>query len=151
MPHLGSMPDPKDKPRTLLVGWISRLDLALELGLSVDTLRRWVEQGGEYSAHWLSPGGWRVVLSGQGVTVEFKPLEAGVWTDAKGQRHEIVPSEEDRRCKPGFHGQMAAFCRLVRGEDPGWPAQDLAGAHRTMQLAARMTAAVADRPEGGGK
>jgi hypothetical protein len=33
MPHLGSMPDPKDKPRTLLVGWISRLDLALELGL----------------------------------------------------------------------------------------------------------------------
>ena len=41
MPHHGSMPDPKDKPRTLLVGWISRLDLALELGLSVDTLRRW--------------------------------------------------------------------------------------------------------------
>ena len=41
MPHLGSMPDPKEKPRTLLVGWISRLDLALELGLSVDTLRRW--------------------------------------------------------------------------------------------------------------
>ena len=41
MPHLGSMPEPKDKPRTLLVGWISRLDLALELGLSVDTLRRW--------------------------------------------------------------------------------------------------------------
>jgi len=31
------MPDTKDKPRTLLVGWISRLDLALELGLSVDT------------------------------------------------------------------------------------------------------------------
>lgn len=44
MPHLGSMPDPKDKPRTLLVGWISRLDLALELGLSVDTLRRWEAQ-----------------------------------------------------------------------------------------------------------
>ena len=44
MPHLGSMPDTKDKPRTLLVGWISRLDLALELGLSVDTLRRWEER-----------------------------------------------------------------------------------------------------------
>lgn len=38
------MPDPKDKPRTLLVGWISRLHLALELGLSVDTLRRWEAQ-----------------------------------------------------------------------------------------------------------
>ena len=44
MSYLGSMPDPKDKPRTLLVGWISRLDLALELGLSVDTLRRWDAQ-----------------------------------------------------------------------------------------------------------
>lgn len=106
---------------------------------------------GEYSAHWLSPGGWRVMLSGQGVTVEFKPLEAGVWVDAKGQRHEIVPSEEDQRCKPGFHGQMAAFCRLVRGDDLGWPAQDLAGAHRTMLLAERMQAAVADRTQGGGK
>lgn len=106
---------------------------------------------GEYSAHWLSPGGWRVMLSGQGVTVEFKPLEAGAWIDAKGQRHEIVPSEEDRRCKPGFHGQMAAFCRLVRGEEPGWPAQDLAAAHRTMLLAERMTAAVADRTQGAGK
>jgi hypothetical protein len=41
MPRLGSMPDLKDKPRTLLVGWISRLDLAVELGLSIDTLRRW--------------------------------------------------------------------------------------------------------------
>ena len=44
MPRLGSMPDPKDKPRTLLVGWISRLDLAVELGLSIDTLRRWEAQ-----------------------------------------------------------------------------------------------------------
>jgi predicted DNA-binding transcriptional regulator AlpA len=44
MSHLGSMPDPKDKPRTLLVGWISRLDLALELGLSLDTLRQWDSQ-----------------------------------------------------------------------------------------------------------
>ena len=44
MPRLGSMPDPKDKPRTLLLGWISRLDLAVELGLSIDTLRRWEAQ-----------------------------------------------------------------------------------------------------------
>lgn len=44
MPHLGSMPESKETPRKLLVGWISRLDLALELGLSVDTLRRWEAQ-----------------------------------------------------------------------------------------------------------
>ena len=28
-------------PAPLMAGWISRLDLARELGLSVDTLRRW--------------------------------------------------------------------------------------------------------------
>ena len=44
MPHLGSMPKPTAKPRTLMSGWISRLDLATELGLSVDTLRRWEAQ-----------------------------------------------------------------------------------------------------------
>jgi predicted DNA-binding transcriptional regulator AlpA len=38
------MPDPKEKPHTLMAGWISRLDLAMELGLSVETLRRWEVQ-----------------------------------------------------------------------------------------------------------
>lgn len=44
MPHIGSAPGPNDKSRTLLVGWISRLDFALELDLSIDTLRRWEAQ-----------------------------------------------------------------------------------------------------------
>ena len=32
---------PTAPPAPLMAGWISRLDLARELGLSVDTLRRW--------------------------------------------------------------------------------------------------------------
>lgn len=32
---------PAPPPVPLMAGWISRLDLARELGLSVDTLRRW--------------------------------------------------------------------------------------------------------------
>ena len=31
----------RSAPSGVLTGWISRLDLALELGLTVDTLRRW--------------------------------------------------------------------------------------------------------------
>jgi predicted DNA-binding transcriptional regulator AlpA len=31
----------RSAPGGVLTGWISRLDLALELGLTVDTLRRW--------------------------------------------------------------------------------------------------------------
>lgn len=39
MIETGTSPRPT-KPR-LLSGWISRLDLALELGVTVETLRRW--------------------------------------------------------------------------------------------------------------
>ena len=35
---------PAKPPVPLMAGWISRLDLALELGLSVATLRRWDER-----------------------------------------------------------------------------------------------------------
>ena len=42
MTETATFPRPS-KPR-LLSGWISRLDLATELGLSVDTLRRWEAQ-----------------------------------------------------------------------------------------------------------
>ncbi|WP_149140724.1 helix-turn-helix transcriptional regulator [Gemmobacter caeruleus] len=35
---------PRSAASGLLCGWISRLDLALELGLTVDTLRRWEAQ-----------------------------------------------------------------------------------------------------------
>ena len=44
MQNLGSMPDPQAQPRSLLSGWISRPDLALELDVSTDTLRRWEVQ-----------------------------------------------------------------------------------------------------------
>ena len=44
MNHAGPIPDPEPQPRSLMLDWISRADLALELGLSVDTLRRWETQ-----------------------------------------------------------------------------------------------------------
>lgn len=101
---------------------------------------------GEYISHWLSPGGWRVVLYGHRVTVEFKPLEAGCWTDAKFHTHEIEPDPEDIQYKPGFYRQMLAFCDLVRGEAPMWPVPDLDDAYRTMRLAEQIAAPVENRP-----
>ena len=44
MTHPGPLPDPEPQPRSLMRDWISRADLALELGLSVDTMRRWETQ-----------------------------------------------------------------------------------------------------------
>ena len=90
---------------------------------------------GNYSAHWYSPGGWRVVLYGDGVTVEFKPLESGRWTDKDFKVTEIVPDEVDVKLKPGLYRQMEGFLRLVRDGVMDSFALDLNGAHKTMLLA----------------
>lgn len=97
---------------------------------------------GHYEAHWYSPGGWRAVLYGEGVTVEFKPLEHGEWTDTSFERHAIEPDEVDLVAKPGLVRQAEAFERLVREGVLEWPAQDLMGAVATMRLAERLGAGV---------
>lgn len=90
---------------------------------------------GSYTANWHSPGGWGVVLKGEGITVEFKPLEKGRATYADGGVVDIAPDEDDAAVKPGFTGQLRAFARLVRTGRLQPPSQDLAGALATMRLA----------------
>lgn len=90
---------------------------------------------GTYVSHWLSPGGWRVVLFGQGATVEYRPLETGIWTDAAFQTHNIEPDAVDIDYKPGFYQQMVAFCSMIETKCLEWPGQDLMGAYQTMSLA----------------
>jgi len=93
---------------------------------------------GNYSSHWYSPGGWAVRLFGEGVTVEFKPLENARWVDTQFQSHDIAPDEVDLAFKPGFFRQMEAFVQLARGESSLWPAQNLREAAKTMHLASRI-------------
>ncbi len=94
---------------------------------------------GQYQAHWYSPGGWRVVLYGDGVTVEFKPLETGLWTDKDFQQHPIDPDPCDKEFKVGFFQQMVAFGKLIRGEKLAWPLQDIHGSYQTMLLAQKIS------------
>ncbi len=100
-----------------------------------------LERGGigQYISHWYSPGGWRVVLYGQGVTVEFKPLEKGWWVDSDYQTHELVPEPQDVTYKAGFYRQMEALRDMVLSGKTRWPDQDLEGSLKTMQLAERLT------------
>lgn len=93
----------------------------------------------QYQAHWYSPGGWRVVLYGDGVTVEFKPLENGIWTDKDFKQHPIEPEESDKEFKVGFYQQMMAFGQLVRGHKQAWPLQDIHGSYQTMLLAQKIS------------
>ena len=97
---------------------------------------------GQYSAHWHSPGGWKVVLYGEGVTVEFKPLEKGFWTDKDFKTHEIAADEADLKFKPGFLRQMEAFEQLARNGRKAWPMTDLEGSYQTMLLAQKISSGV---------
>lgn len=97
---------------------------------------------GHYSAHWYSPGGWSVVLYGDGVTVEFNPLESGRWTDKDFNTYDIEPDEVDVRYKPGFYAQMEAFGKMVLGKKLAWPSQDLTASYMTMKLAQKISGKV---------
>ncbi|MCK5082648.1 MAG: hypothetical protein KAR31_07055, partial [Candidatus Omnitrophica bacterium] len=97
---------------------------------------------GHYAAHWYSPGGWGVVLYGEGATVEFKPLENGRWIDRQFQMQTIEPDEVDIKYKPGFYAQMEAFGSMVRDGELPWPGQDLEAAYRTMLLAQNISGRV---------
>ena len=94
---------------------------------------------GEYIAHWYSPGGWRIVLYGEKITVEFKPLEKGFITNEKFEIQEIVPDEKDQRFRAGFFGELEAFARLARGEGKDGFMQNLEGSHKTMLLAQKLS------------
>jgi len=95
---------------------------------------------GSYTANWHSPGGWGVVLKGEGVSVEFRPLETGRVTYADGTTLTLEPDADDQGVKPGFVGQLRAFERLVRTGGLAAPSQDLSGALLTMRLAERLAA-----------
>lgn len=97
---------------------------------------------GSFTGNWHSPGGWAVVLKGEGVTAEFRPLETCRVTYADGTTETLEPDADDAASKPGFTGQLRAFAGLVRTGVLAPPSQDLAGALLTMRLAGQFTAPV---------
>lgn len=94
---------------------------------------------GTYTSHWFSPGGWSVKLYGENVTVIFKPLENGQWIDIDFNINPIKPDNNDKKYKPGFYGQLMAFCNLLKNDVLEWPGQDLFGSYKTMKLAEKIS------------
>lgn len=90
---------------------------------------------GTYTSHWFSPGGWSVKLYCKEATLEFKPLESGLWIDKDFQEHQILPDEVDLKFKPGFYNQMHAFNNLIINRELDWPGIDLNGTLKTMKIA----------------
>jgi predicted dehydrogenase len=97
---------------------------------------------GSFTGNWHSPGGWAVVLKGEGVTAEFRPLETCRVSYADGTSEVLEPDADDAVVKPGFPGQLRAFAQLARTGRLAPPSQDLAGALLTMRLAGSLIAPV---------
>jgi predicted dehydrogenase len=93
-----------------------------------------------FSSSWDVPGRWRLVVDSPGNRLVSAPLETAVLYSRGRSPVEIEPSAEDRRFKPGFYGQAAAFLRVVRGEVPvGWPGCSIEEAVMSMRLAQSLT------------
>lgn len=90
---------------------------------------------GTYTSHWYSPGGWSVKLYCKEATLEFKPLESGLWIDKDFEQHQILPDEVDLKYKPGFYNQMLAFRNMIINRKLDWPGIDLNETLKTMKLA----------------
>ncbi|MBU1039590.1 MAG: Gfo/Idh/MocA family oxidoreductase [Proteobacteria bacterium] len=101
---------------------------------------------GSFTGNWHSPGGWGVVLKGEGVTAEFRPLETCRLTYADGSTETLEPDADDLAVKPGFTGQLRAFAALARTGVLAPPSLDLVGALATMRLAGRLIAPVKPLP-----
>lgn len=93
---------------------------------------------GSYTANWHSPGGWAVTLKGEGVSVDFRPLETGRAVFADGSAESLEADAEEEGVKPGFLGQLRSFAAMVRTGRVEAPSQDLDGALLTMRLAASL-------------
>jgi len=86
---------------------------------------------GSYIANWFSPSGWSVKLFGNGVLVEFKPLEKGIWIDKKFKKHKIKMHINDIKYKPGFYNQMVAFKKMLINGTLQWPGQNISQIFQT--------------------
>ena len=92
---------------------------------------------GSYSSHWYSPGGWSIKLFGENITVQFNPLENGIWIDNEFTKHKILPDKNDIKYKSGFCNQILAFVKMVNTGSLDWPGVDLQDSLKTMELAER--------------
>jgi len=88
---------------------------------------------GTYSSHWNSPGGWRIVLSGIGITAIFSPLEEGIMLTSEGSK-KIPIDEVDVTYKQGMYAQAKAFLDFAQGRGHDARLATLADALITQEL-----------------
>lgn len=96
-----------------------------------------------FASNWDVPGRWRLVVDAPGARMVSAPLETALLLRRGHPPLELVPAEDDRRFKPGFHSQAASFLQVVReGRPIDWPACSLQEATLSLILCELLTEAV---------
>jgi predicted dehydrogenase len=94
---------------------------------------------GIYNAQWYAPGGWRVALYGDGISIICQPIEEAVVL-VQGRRAEPLRVDGfDAKFKPGLYGQAEAFAALVADGRLPDGAADLDDYVRSVALVDRLT------------
>lgn len=93
---------------------------------------------GQYFASWWAPGGWSVKIFGDGLTLEFSPLEKARIIDTDFNSIIIEPEWYDVKFKPGFYMQFLAFLELIKSASLNFPAQSISDSVKTMKIANHM-------------
>lgn len=95
---------------------------------------------GIYNGQWYAPGGWRVALYADDLSIVYQPIETAEirWRGAAPEK--LLPEGADARLKAGLWAQADAFRELVvTGRLPDGAA-DLAEYARSVALVDRLTA-----------
>lgn len=95
---------------------------------------------GLYNAQWYAPGGWRVALYANDLSIVYQPIEAGE-VRRRGAAPEALRAEgHDAQLKAGLWAQAEAFRDLVTTGAPPEGSADLADYARSVALVDRLTA-----------
>ena len=94
---------------------------------------------GLYNAQWYAPGGWRVAVYAQDLTLIYQPIEQLTVIRRPRVTEVIAPTGPDARFKPGLFGQAEAFRDLVRTGVRHPMAADLADYERSVALVDALT------------
>jgi predicted dehydrogenase len=95
---------------------------------------------GVYNAQWYAPGGWRVALYADDLSIVYQPIEAGEMRRRGAAPVPLLPEGPDLRFKAGLWAQAAAFRDLVATGRAVDGAPDLAEYARSVALVDRLTA-----------
>ncbi len=94
---------------------------------------------GIFNAQWYAPGGWRITLYAEDLSITYQPIERAIVMRRGADPEILEPQGPDREIKAGLHGQAEAFLELLlKGRLPD-RAADLADYVRSVELVHDLT------------